>query len=156
MSDSLRPRGLQPTRLLHPWDSPGKNSGVDCHFLLQRIFQTQGSNPGLPHCRQTLNSLSHQGSSHTQEKGKHVSTQKLVHKCSCDLIHNGPKWKQPKCPPTAEWMNNRQPAHMMELYFMIKRNTVLHTDVRHGTACVKLENMLNGRSQSQSTTFDSM
>ena len=38
-----------------PWDSPGKNTGVGCHFLLQRIFPTQGSNPGLPHCRQTLN-----------------------------------------------------------------------------------------------------
>ena len=35
MSDSVRPHGLQPTRLFHPWDSPGKNSGVGCHFLLQ-------------------------------------------------------------------------------------------------------------------------
>ena len=35
MSDSVRPRGLQPTRLLRPWDSPGKNTGVGCHFLLQ-------------------------------------------------------------------------------------------------------------------------
>ena len=35
MSDSLQPHGLQPTRLPHPWDSPGKNTGVSCHFLLQ-------------------------------------------------------------------------------------------------------------------------
>ena len=35
MSDSVRPHGLQPTRLLHPWDSPGKNTEVGCHFLLQ-------------------------------------------------------------------------------------------------------------------------
>ena len=35
MSDSLQPRRLQPIRLLHPWDSPGKNTGVGCHFLLQ-------------------------------------------------------------------------------------------------------------------------
>ena len=35
MSDSVRPHGLQPTRLLCPWDSPGKNNGVGCHFLLQ-------------------------------------------------------------------------------------------------------------------------
>ena len=53
---------LQPTRLLRPWDFPGKSTGVGCHFLLQRIFLTQGSNPGLPHCRQTLYHLSHQGS----------------------------------------------------------------------------------------------
>ena len=49
------------SRLLHPWDFPGKSTAVGCHFLLQRIFSTQGSNPGLPHCRQTLYRLSHQG-----------------------------------------------------------------------------------------------
>ena len=47
---------------LHPWDFPSKNTGVGCHFLLQEIFPTQGSNPGLPHCRQTLYCLSHRGS----------------------------------------------------------------------------------------------
>ena len=62
MSDSLGPHGLYPIRFLHPWDSPGKNTGVGCHFLLQGIFQTQGSNPGLLHRRQTLYPLSHQGS----------------------------------------------------------------------------------------------
>ena len=35
VSDSVRPHGLQPTRLLRPWDSPGKNTEVGCHFLLQ-------------------------------------------------------------------------------------------------------------------------
>ena len=35
MSDSVQPHGLQPTRLPCPWDSPGKNTGVGCHFLLQ-------------------------------------------------------------------------------------------------------------------------
>ena len=54
VSNSLRPRGLQPTRLLCPWDAPGKNTGVGCHSLLQGIFPTQGSNPGLSHCRQIL------------------------------------------------------------------------------------------------------
>ena len=44
VSDSLRPHGLSTTRLLHPWDFPGKSTGVGCHFLLQRIFPTQGSN----------------------------------------------------------------------------------------------------------------
>ena len=43
-----------------PWDFPGKSAGVDCHFLFQGIFPTQESNPGLPHCRQTLYLLSHQ------------------------------------------------------------------------------------------------
>ena len=40
--------------LIHPWDFSDKNTGVGCHFLLQGIFPTQGSNPGLPHCRQML------------------------------------------------------------------------------------------------------
>ena len=61
VSDSLRPRGLQPARLLCPWDS-GKNTGVGCHALLQGTFPTQGSNPGLPPCGQILYQLSHQGS----------------------------------------------------------------------------------------------
>ena len=51
-----------PGRLLCPWDSPGKSTGVGCHFLLQRIYLTQGSNPGLPHCRKMFYHLSHQGS----------------------------------------------------------------------------------------------
>ena len=42
-------------------DSPGKNTGVGCHALLQGIFPTQGSNPGLPHCWWILYPLSHQG-----------------------------------------------------------------------------------------------
>ena len=54
VSNSLQPNGLGLTRLFCPWDSPGKNTGVDCHFLLQGIFLTQGSNLGLLHCRQTL------------------------------------------------------------------------------------------------------
>ena len=52
--------GLKPTRLLCPWDSPGKNTGVCCHNLLQGVFPSQGLNLGLPHCRQILYHLSHQ------------------------------------------------------------------------------------------------
>ena len=45
-----------------PWDFPGKNTGVGCHSLLQRIFPTQGSNPSLLHCTRILYHLSHGGS----------------------------------------------------------------------------------------------
>ena len=92
VSDSVWPHRRQPTRLSRPWDSPGKNTGVGCHFLLhsmkvksqsevaqsgltpgqntgvgchsllQGIFPTKGLNPGVPHCRQILYQLSHQGS----------------------------------------------------------------------------------------------
>ena len=59
---TLRSHGLQPTRLFHLWNFPGKNTGVGCHFLFQGFFPTQGLNLGLPHCRQSLYRLSHQGS----------------------------------------------------------------------------------------------
>jgi len=62
MSNSLGPHELQPTRFHCPWNSPGKNSRMGCHSLLQGIFLTQGSNLGILHCRQFLYSLSHQGS----------------------------------------------------------------------------------------------
>ena len=57
VSDSLLPHGLQLTRLLCLWDSPGKNTGVVCYFILQGIFPTQEQNLHLlhlPHCRQIL------------------------------------------------------------------------------------------------------
>ena len=61
MSHSSKLHGLQPARLLHPWNFPGKNTGVGCYSLLQGIFVIQESNPGLLNCRQTLYHLSHQG-----------------------------------------------------------------------------------------------
>ena len=51
-----------PTRLLCPWNSPDKNTGVSCHSLLQGIFQTQGLNSGLLHFKRILYHLSHQES----------------------------------------------------------------------------------------------
>ena len=57
VSNSLRPHELQPSRRLCPWNFPGKNTGMGCHFLLQGIFPTQGSNlflPSLLHCRRLL------------------------------------------------------------------------------------------------------
>ena len=60
MSESLPLHGLS-------WNSPGQNTGVGSLSLLQGIFPTQGSNPGLLHCRQILHQLSHKGSPRTLE-----------------------------------------------------------------------------------------
>ena len=57
MSDSLQPHGLY-----SPWNSPGQNTGVVSLSLLQGIFPTQGSNPGLLHFKWILYQLSHKGS----------------------------------------------------------------------------------------------
>ena len=56
VSDSLWPHGLY-----SPWKSPGQNTGVGSLSLLQGIFPTQGSSPGLLHCRRILYQLNHQG-----------------------------------------------------------------------------------------------
>ena len=61
VSDSLRPHGLY-----SPGNSPGQNTGVGSLSFLQGIFLTQGSNPGLLHCRRVLYQLSHQGSTKMQ------------------------------------------------------------------------------------------
>ena len=57
VSDSLRPHGLYSS-----WNSPGQNTGVGSLSLLQGLLPTQGSNPGLLHCRPILYQLSHKGS----------------------------------------------------------------------------------------------
>ena len=71
MSASLRPHELD-----NLWNSPGQNTGVGSLSLLEGIFPTQGSNPGLPHCRQILYQLSHKGSPNTNE---------LIYKTETDL-----------------------------------------------------------------------
>ena len=82
VSSSLQPHGLKPARLLRPWDSLGKNTGVGCRSLLQGIFSTQGSNPGLLHCRRTLYFLSHQGRPHKSRNG-------CLHSCTKYKAHRG-------------------------------------------------------------------
>ena len=62
VSHSVASKSLWPHGLYNPWNSPGQNTGVGSLSLLQRIFPTQGSNPGLPHCRRILYQLSYKGS----------------------------------------------------------------------------------------------
>ena len=75
---------LWTVQVLRPWDSPGKNTGVGSHPLLQGIFPTQGLNSGLPHCRQTLYHLCHQGSpSSFLGSCNHLSLKSVFQHCSC-------------------------------------------------------------------------
>ena len=64
MSNSQRPHGLQPTRLLRPWDFPGKSTGVGCHCLLQKLFMV-GRNWQIP---QKLANTTNEGLPHFFEK----------------------------------------------------------------------------------------
>ena len=91
MSDSLWSQGLY-----SPWNSPGQNTGVGSLSLLQRIFPTQGSDSGLPHCRWILYQLSHKG-------GDQDFWQSHPHQCNNDsrvkmnlrqaLITASPGWR---------------------------------------------------------------
>ena len=66
ISDSLRPHGPWPTRLLCPWNFPSKNTGVGWHFLLHGIFLAQGLNPSLLHWQIYSLPFSHLGSPRTE------------------------------------------------------------------------------------------
>ena len=85
---------MQPTRLLHPWNSPGKNTVVGCHSLLQGIFPTHGLNLGLLHRRWMLYRLSHQRNPCTLQWGRSLSIQStqqwdpLVFVVNIDIAHD--------------------------------------------------------------------
>ena len=95
-------------RRLWPWCFPDNSTGVGCHFLLQGIFQTQVSNPGLPHCRQMLYHLSHQGNpviqgysvliQHTDREANSsdwpLYLPKVQSKCACVCLYS---FKQSTC-----------------------------------------------------------
>ena len=71
-----------------PWDSPGKNTGVDCCSLFEGIFPTQGLNPGLLHCRQILYCLNQQRS---PELGNGLLIQFLM-SLKCEIGSHPPKY----------------------------------------------------------------
>ena len=67
VSDSLQPHDLYIARILGPWDSPGKNTGVGSHLPLQGILLTHSLSLGLRHCRRVLSHVRHQGSPEGEE-----------------------------------------------------------------------------------------
>ena len=91
--------GLEPTRLLCPWNYPDKKIGVGCHFLLQEIFLTQELNLGLLHCRQIL-SLSYKVGEDLFKKGSSRNSW-IVAQGSTLLIPTGSRRCKPRsahCP----------------------------------------------------------
>ena len=102
VSNFLWPHGLQPPRLLCPWNSPGKNTGVGCHFLLQRTF-LPGMNPTCPALAVGFLLLSHLGRPKLDYSGDKTSLFKMYvalfirqsdalkcpQKCHCTYILGG-------------------------------------------------------------------
>ena len=95
MSNSLRPHGLY-----SPRNSPGQNTGVGSLSLLQGVSPTQGSDPGLLHCRRTLYQLSHQGSpglrTNIKTNGPELSPERKLTICNQLIFDNDatvtPRW----------------------------------------------------------------
>ena len=103
VSDSLLPHGLQPAKLLCPWNFPGKNTGVGCHFLPQGIFLAQGLNPQLLHWQVGSLPLCHLGGPRRTLRGLYRVRASLLFShqlftslpCSswvCHLEEAGEKW----------------------------------------------------------------
>ena len=124
MSDSLKPHGLYSS-----WSPLGQYTGVGSPSLLQGIFPTQGSNPGLPHCRQILYQLSHKGESWTIKKSEHWRIDAFELWC----------WRRfLRVPWTARWLNqsilreisteNSLEGLMMKLKFQHFGHLMLRTD----------------------------
>ena len=85
------PVDLQPTRLLHPWNSLGENTVEGCHALLQGIFPTQGWNLGLPHCRRILYHLSPHGSPWCVQRGDHQEAAQQMLGCVSQSLPRHPR-----------------------------------------------------------------
>ena len=92
VSDSVQPHRQQPTRLRHPWDSPGKNTGVSCHFLLQGIYPEETK----------------------------IEKDTCISLFTAALFTTARTWKQPRCPLTNEWIKKLWYIHTMEYYSAIK------------------------------------
>ena len=106
VSDPVRPQRQQPTRLLCPWDSPGKNTVVGCHFLLQELPY----DPAIP-----LLGI------HTEETRieRDMGTPMFI----TALFIIARTWKQPRCPSVDEWIRKLWYICTMEYYSAIKKNT---------------------------------
>ena len=110
---TLRPHGLH---LLHPWDSPGKSTGVGCHSLLQGIFWTQGWNPGLPPCRQRFTICATKGATrmHLGSPFQHLSKDAEehfpflhVHVTPGSVVGGGGVWRR----NSSKWLSPTDSGH---------------------------------------------
>ena len=108
MSDSLRPHGLQPTRLLHPWDFPGNSTGVGCHCLLRYMAYVRTNKTGKKRLIPTINVIQEKAQTpekrildqptvleHSQIKGVHSDGWGLGAQLSWVRLRDSSSWVVP-------------------------------------------------------------
>ena len=131
-----------PTRLLCPWDSPGKNTGVDCHFLLQEIFLTQGLNLGLPHCITTKCSGNKQPSSNGIQSNESEDDSRSQENNGEDLrnIYQRPyKNQRTEMTNTIEEINSRITVAEEQINDLEDRMVeITAAEQRHNIKCTKI------------------
>ena len=137
-SCSVVSNSLRPHELYSPWNSPSQNTGVGSRSLLQGIFPTQGSNPGVLHCRPILYQLSHQGSPDIQtcptlgcglvplvavihwaylSLGMIPASSVVISPLSITLLHSHPAFS-PVCPGEQGWRRTRANRIIAECAFL--------------------------------------
>ena len=148
MSNSLWPHGLQPSRLLCPWDSPGNNTGVGHHALLQGIFLTHGSNL----CLLTLqaDSLPSElpGKPHWPEPTRIQRRRRL---CWCDPSRSASgigDWDGPVCPKICPKISGYLLASFSSECELVRHQSPMYTAMWHFT-----EHPTDSDAHGQWTTF---
>ena len=122
MSDSVRPHGRQPTRLPRPWDSPGKNTGVGCHFLLQCMKVKSESEVAQSCPTQRPHGLQPTRLLHPWDfPGMYPEKTTIQPVFTVALFTIARTWKQPKCPLTDEWIMMWH-SYTMEYHSAIKKH----------------------------------
>ena len=111
VSDSWRPHGLQPTRLLCPWDFPGKSTGVGCHCLLRRLGIELPYDPAIPVL-----------GIRTEETTIERDTCTPVFTAA--LFTTARTWKPPRCPSADEGIRKLWYIYTMEYYSAIKKECI--------------------------------
>ena len=128
----MRSHRRQPIRLPRLWDSPGKNTGVGCHFLLQGIFPTQESIPGLLHCRQILNLLSYDGG-HLMRRANSLEMTLLLGKIE------GTRRREQQDEIWFDGITNLMGMSLSELQEVVKYREAWHAAVHGATkSCARL------------------
>ena len=132
MSDSVRPHRQQPTRLSHPWDSPGENSGVGCHFHPQ-CMKVKSESEVAQSCP-TLSDTMDCSPPDSSIQGI-FQARVLEWVVIAFSVTTARTWKQPRYPSAYKWIGKLCYIHTMEYYLAIKKRHLSSNEVDETGGC---------------------